>query len=132
MVDLDQFKAINDQHGHQAGDEVLRKVTRIIVSSLRDHDAVARYGGDEFILVIERISQEELERLSQRIRDRVAEFPVKTRAGDIPVSVSIGTTLCKPGRTSSPEELIELADQALLGAKHRRYATPKAAAPRRA
>ena len=132
MVDLDQFKAINDQHGHPAGDQLLKKVAGIIVNSLRPLDTVVRYGGDEFIVVIERINQEELERLSQRIRDRVEEAPLKTRSGDIPVSVSIGTTLCKPGRASTPEELIDLADQALLGAKHRRYATPKGAAPRRA
>lgn len=117
MLDVDRFKAINDGSGHQAGDQVLRKVAALLVSSVREGDAVCRFGGDEFLIILQRTSRVEVERIAARIRERVAEFPLATRRGSIPVNVSIGVALRSPGRNVGGEELIELADQSLYRAK---------------
>ena len=120
MVDVDRFKSTNDTHGHQVGDQVLRKVASTLVSNVREGDAVCRYGGDEFLLILQKTSREELERIAGRIEQRVGEFPVKTRSGPVNVSVSTGVALRSAGRRISGEDLVELADQALYRAKQGR------------
>jgi len=117
MLDVDRFKAINDGAGHQAGDQVLRKGTAMLVSSVREGDAVCRFGGDEFLIILQRSSRADVERITARIRERITEFPLATRRGSIPVDVSIGIALRSPGRHMTGEELIELADQSLYRAK---------------
>ncbi|NIO42143.1 MAG: diguanylate cyclase, partial [Burkholderiales bacterium] len=93
MADIDKFKAINDRFGHQVGDQVLRKVTATIVGSLRSEDLVCRYGGDEFLLAIQDTSCERLSEIVKRVAQRVGEAPVRTRSGDVPVTLSIGVAL---------------------------------------
>lgn len=120
MVDVDSFKEINDGAGHQVGDQVLRKVAATLVSNVREGDSVCRYGGDEFLIIFQRAAREEIERITERIRERIAEFPMKTRTGQIAVSISTGIALRAPGRSIGGEMLIELADQALYRAKQAR------------
>jgi diguanylate cyclase (GGDEF)-like protein len=120
MIDVDRFKTINDTHGHQVGDQVLRKVASTIASSVREGDAVCRYGGDEFLVVLQRTSREELERIAERIEERVSEFPIKTRSGPVTISISTGVALRSTGRRISSEDLVELADQQLYRAKQGR------------
>ncbi len=122
MLDVDRFKDINDTAGHQVGDQVLRKVASTLVSNVRDGDAVCRFGGDEFLIILQKTSREEVERITGRIRQRIGEFPMRTKSGQISVGVSAGVALRSPGRKMSSEDLIELADQALYRAKQARRA----------
>lgn len=117
MIDVDDFKVINDNHGHQAGDQVLRKVAATLVSNVRDGDAVCRYGGDEFLIIFQHSSQEEVEWIVQRIRERMTEFPFRTRTSQLTVSISAGLAWCAPDRPMSVERLIGMADRALYRAK---------------
>ncbi len=117
MIDVDRFKTINDSSGHQIGDQVLRKVAATLVSNVRDGDAVCRYGGDEFLVIFQRISAEEVERITTRVRQRMTEFPLRTKSGLVAVNISTGIAWCAPGRQMSGEQLVELADQALYRAK---------------
>ena len=120
MLDVDRFKEINDTSGHQVGDQVLRKVAATLVSNVRDGDSVCRYGGDEFLLILQKTSKDEVDQITERIRQRIGEFPMKTKSGQIAVSVSTGLALRAPGRHIPAESLIELADQALYRAKQSR------------
>jgi two-component system cell cycle response regulator len=119
MVDLDHFKAINDSHGHVAGDEVLRGVSRILQREARAVDVVARFGGEEFVVVLPETGEEGAVRLAERIRARVEEMA--TVAGresrQLGVTVSIGVATVPSPRVNSPEDLIAVADEALYRAK---------------
>lgn len=117
MIDVDRFKEINDSAGHQVGDQVLRKVAATLVSNVRDGDSVCRYGGDEFLIILQRTNREEVERITDRIRQRISEFPMKTKSGQVTVAVSAGIAVRSPGRHMTGESLIELADQGLYRAK---------------
>jgi diguanylate cyclase (GGDEF)-like protein len=120
MLDVDRFKEINDSAGHPVGDQVLRRIAATLVSNVRDGDAVCRYGGDEFLIIFQKTNREEVERITERIRQRVGEFPMRTKSGELSVTVSTGTALRSPGRSLGSEELIELADQGLYRAKQQR------------
>lgn len=120
MIDVDNFKQINDSAGHMVGDQVLRKVASTLVSNVRDGDAVCRFGGDEFLVILQKTDREEVEKITARIRQRISEFPVRTKGGAIQVEVSTGIAMCAAGRSMSAEDLIENADQALYRAKHAR------------
>jgi diguanylate cyclase (GGDEF)-like protein len=128
MLDVDRFKTINDSAGHQVGDQVLRKVAATLVSTVRDGDAVCRYGGDEFLIILQRISREEVERITERIRQRIGEFPMKTKSGQIAVAISTGVAVRSAGRHMTAEELIELADQSLYRTKQARRGSSKVTA----
>ena len=118
MIDLDKFKEANDNFGHRTGDQVLRKVTGIIIGCLRSDDVLCRFGGDEFLLVLANTKHEELKTILHRIRDTVSEFPIETREGAIAMTLSIGAALWKPyQREISRDNFIELADKALMVAK---------------
>ena len=131
MLDVDRFKEINDTSGHQVGDQVLRKVAATLVSNVRDGDSVCRYGGDEFLLILQKTSKDEVDQITERIRQRISEFPMKTKSGQIPVSISTGVALRTPGRQITGESLIELADQALYRNKQARRTGPKVGRHRR-
>lgn len=128
MIDVDYFKVINDTHGHQAGDDVLRKVARRIISAVRDGDIVARYGGDEFLIALRGIAEPDLQRLAEDIRARVQEFPIRTRAGAVPVTLTIGTAFVDKGTDTTPDQIVHAADEALMQLKRAR-ASAGAVAP---
>ena len=117
LIDVDYFKSVNDQFGHQVGDEVLRRVAGRTREAIREKDAVGRYGGEEFLAVLASCSQQALEVVAERIRANVAKEPVRIGQTVIPVTVSIGAAVGK-----APEHSIELllkgADEALYRAKH--------------
>jgi diguanylate cyclase (GGDEF)-like protein len=117
LLDLDNFKRINDGYGHQAGDEVLRKVATRLVSAVRGDDAVCRLGGDEFLILMTDTDASTAARIAERIRRTVTEASVPTRDGVVAISVSIGFTVRTPHSSSAVEALLELADQALLQSK---------------
>jgi two-component system cell cycle response regulator len=119
MVDLDHFKVINDSYGHVVGDEVLRGVSRVLQREARAVDVVARFGGEEFLVVLPETGEEGAVALAERIRARVEETPPVTGGeyGWLRVTVSIGVATVPSTRVNSPEELIAVADEALYRAK---------------
>src|ERR1700733_10631150 len=93
LVDVDHFKKVNDEFGHETGDYVLREVTKRFASSLREYDGVGRYGGEEFLLVIPGCNLATTLRRANQIRELVSSQPVSTPFGAIKVSVSMGVTV---------------------------------------
>ncbi|MDO9083822.1 MAG: GGDEF domain-containing protein [Humidesulfovibrio sp.] len=118
LVDVDHFKAVNDTHGHPAGDEVLREMAALLGEGLRSSDYPARYGGEEFVVVLPHTSREQAALLAERIRLRVAErvFHVGAERTGLHLTVSAGVAALMPG--TSAQDLVLLADQALYLAKN--------------
>jgi diguanylate cyclase (GGDEF)-like protein len=117
MADIDHFKRINDAHGHQAGDEVLREVARRMQRSLRGYDIAGRFGGEEFLLVLPGCSLEEGAKLAERICHVVCSEPVKAKNERIEVSISLGVAVANPPVPADLEALLGSADAALYRAK---------------
>ena len=114
MIDIDDFKKINDQHGHLKGDEVLKKVGTAINDSVREMDLAARYGGEEMAVIIPRVDIEQTFKAAQRIRKTIEEIQFK----DFFVTVSIGLSQTNR-RIDTPDKLINAADSALYRAKNK-------------
>ena len=117
LLDLDNFKRINDTHGHQAGDEVLRRAASRLLSTVRGDDAICRLGGDEFLVLMADTDAAIASRVAERIRRAITDTPIPTRDGAMPISVSVGCTVRQPRDTATVDELLERADQALLQSK---------------
>jgi len=116
-LDLDDFKAINDTHGHPAGDTVLREVARILQESTRTRDMVARIGGDEFVIVLHGMTHAaRLSALAERILAR-CEVPIRHAGRDIPVSVSLGITASALYEAPDAATMLADADRALYASK---------------
>jgi diguanylate cyclase (GGDEF)-like protein len=116
LIDMDHFKAVNDIHGHAAGDEVLRNFSTNILSIFRHHDMVARYGGEEFAVLLPNTDKAGALRALEKVRKRTAESPYQLEGRTMPMpTFSAGISLYKPGET--PGNLIERADKALYQAK---------------
>ena len=115
ILDLDHFKQINDTHGHAAGDEVLRVVSQRLRAAIRPTDAVGRYGGEEFLVVLPQIARESLLQVCERIRCAIAREPVVVGGVAIPITCSLGAVLSGGG--ASVEALVAAADGALYTAK---------------
>jgi len=113
MIDVDHFKAINDQHGHPAGDEVLRGVAEVLREALRQHDVPGRYGGEEFGVLLAGSDDAAAEAIAERIRKRIewASF-----AGSLKVTASIGCAAMNASDLFAPS-VIARADRALYAAK---------------
>jgi diguanylate cyclase (GGDEF)-like protein len=117
MLDLDHFKKVNDTYGHQAGDEVLRQVSARIRASVRPTDAVGRYGGEEFLIVLPSCGREMLVDVAERIRAEVCRGLIQCEPGaSIPITVSVGGSVSVDG-SHFVEVLIRAADLALYRAK---------------
>jgi diguanylate cyclase (GGDEF)-like protein len=117
LLDLDNFKRINDNNGHQTGDEVLRRVASRLLSSVRGDDAICRIGGDEFLVIMADTDVAVATRVAERIRQAITDQPIPTRDGTMPMSVSVGCTVRQPKDSSAVEALLERADQALRDSK---------------
>lgn len=119
MADIDHFKKINDTHGHLIGDAVLQEVTRRLAASLRQYDAVGRYGGEEFLLVLPACNAPNLLISAERLRLCIADQPVETSKGPIPVTLSLGLVSMEQGHKETPdcETFLREADDALYAAK---------------
>jgi diguanylate cyclase (GGDEF)-like protein len=112
MLDLDHFKAVNDRHGHSAGDWVLQRVARILRQQLRAGDSVARWGGEELVALLPETAPEDARQVAERIRGAVAGH----REEGIPaITVSVGLAAWQPGDTAG--SVLERADAALYRAK---------------
>jgi diguanylate cyclase (GGDEF)-like protein len=118
VIDINGFKEINDEHGHQAGDTVLKWVGEFLVASLRTHDVPCRTGGDEFMVLLPDLSAADCQPVIARLRQRLAEANV---GRSIPVSLSIGTSSW-PEISDSCEKLLGAADAAMYEDKRRQKA----------
>jgi diguanylate cyclase (GGDEF)-like protein len=119
LLDLDKFKAVNDTHGHNAGDEVLRRVGRLLQSRLRGEDIVCRYGGEEFVLVLPQMTLQGTMERADDVRQAVKQITFGYQDRTIgPISVSIGVAAF-PEHGGSIDSLLNAADAALYRAKAR-------------
>ncbi len=111
VLDLDHFKRVNDEHGHEAGDEVLRELAAVVRANVRSSDLLARWGGEEFVLIAPHADLSQLSELGERVRAAVAAHPFKIGS----LTVSLGGTDFRPGDTA--KRLFARADDALYEAK---------------
>ncbi len=117
LADIDNFKSVNDEYGHQVGDEVLSLIARKIVGSVRPQDLVCRYGGDEFLVIVHDVEQKDCAEIAERVCDGIRNAPVRTRGGTARVTLSIGIAMRNRGDGITTHGLIEKADQALYSSK---------------
>ncbi len=116
MVDMDDFKPINDQHGHIVGDRVLRTVCERVQRVLRRNDVFGRYGGDEFLVVLPETSRREAMEIAQRMCESLSSHPIESGEIELRISASVGVATAEGGPCTR-EELIKRADRALFAAK---------------
>ncbi len=115
MNDLDHFKRVNDTWGHDVGDEILQELSRRLEASVRTEDEVCRWGGEEFLVLVQRADAEAGLAVAEKIRAAVAGQPFETSAGSIAVTISLGAA--GGGRGDPLEDVIKRADTALYQAK---------------
>ena len=130
ICDLDHFKSVNDTYGHPAGDDVLRETAKRLVASVRSYDFVGRYGGEEFLVVLNNCNPAFAFARAEEIRKTIAQTPVPSANGPIPVSMSVGLLLSHDWGHLRVEELLPEADAALYAAKAAGRNCVKVASPR--
>jgi diguanylate cyclase (GGDEF)-like protein len=116
-IDLDHFKQINDTRGHPVGDMVLQQLTGIMKATARDTDSVARFGGDEFVIVLPDTGWQGALTFAERVRRRVDDFSFGPPGAPMTITISVGVALARGTDTISPEELLKEADRSLYKAK---------------
>jgi len=118
LLDVDRFKSVNDQHGHQTGDEVLRTLGKLLSTATRTQDLAARYGGEEMVLVLPATSRSTAAAVAESIRRAIASRPVPCMGIMLPVTASIGVACYEPdGPFKEPAHLIKAADLSVYAAK---------------
>jgi diguanylate cyclase (GGDEF)-like protein len=118
FLDLDSFKQVNDEHGHLAGSKVLMEAAGVIKSCARETDVVARFGGDEFSLILPDTNTEGAISVAERIRDRLRASRFLTSDGlTVRQTVSIGIATLEPGQNRTAEQLMKAADMAMYRVK---------------
>jgi diguanylate cyclase (GGDEF)-like protein len=116
FADIDHFKPINDRFGHAAGDAVLKQIGKIIRHSFRDSDTLARFGGDEFVMILPRTGSNGANILVERVRATVESLEIPVANGTLRVTMSFGIATF-PDDASSADNLLERADLSLYAAK---------------
>jgi diguanylate cyclase (GGDEF)-like protein len=119
MLDLDDFKQYNDTHGHLAGDELLRAVAVTLAQSLRSADTIARFGGEEFVIILPETDLEAAHLAAERLRLLIEHLPLRPAGTDAtPVTISLGVSTA-PLHATTATALVEAADRAMYQAKAR-------------
>jgi len=116
LVDVDKFKQLNDTHGHQAGDMILKSLAQAISGELRRIDILARYGGDEFAIILPHTNEKGAKKVAEKIRQKVENIPLKFKGQEIRVTITVGVSTYTEN-SSTKDSLIEKADRALYEAK---------------
>jgi two-component system cell cycle response regulator len=117
VLDIDYFKSINDTHGHDAGDDVLREFALRIKKSIRGIDLACRFGGEEFVVVMPETDLAVATMVAERLRRRIASEPFSIQQGARSIEVTISIGIAALGRSDSPATVLKRADQALYRAK---------------
>jgi two-component system, cell cycle response regulator len=118
MIDVDHFKAVNDNHGHVAGDCVLREVAKRLRTGIRACDLVARFGGEEFCLLLPQTDSDGGRAVAERYREAIADQPMSTGASEISVTASFGVVTYPHSSLQSLDDVVRAADTALYSAKN--------------
>jgi two-component system, cell cycle response regulator len=116
LADLDHFKRVNDEHGHSAGDAVLLEAAARMRSVLRGHEAIGRYGGEEFLIVLPNCGPSEAASVAARASLELSTTPIEATGSMLPVTMSVGIAIAPTGADTA-RHLIDRADQALYRAK---------------
>ncbi|HTP67307.1 MAG TPA: diguanylate cyclase [Dongiaceae bacterium] len=117
MCDIDHFKQVNDEYGHSVGDDVLREVAQRLQRSVRSYDMVGRYGGEEFLVVLNRCKPESALGRAENLRQAIERNPVTKGDRVVPVTISVGIALSRNFEGAGLERIIQEADAALYEAK---------------
>jgi two-component system, cell cycle response regulator len=119
MLDLDHFKKINDTMGHLAGDTVLSTIANVLIKAVRNEDVVARFGGEEFVIILRAIALDHAQLMAERMRKLVEGTPILLESGkQLKATISIGVASFPATPCNTLEQLVEAADKALYRAKH--------------
>ncbi len=116
MLDIDNFKSVNDSHGHAVGDEVLKKFSRVLKDNVREIDCICRFGGEEFIILLPETSAESAQLFAERILGQIQKIRIKARRKNIRITASIGV-VSYPRHYKSLNRLLSAADEAMYQAK---------------
>lgn len=117
LGDLDHFKSVNDSYGHAVGDEVLREIARRLLGSVRSYDFVGRYGGEEFLVVLNNCNSAQAMARAEEVRIGIANHPVQTMRGPLSVTISLGVLASRDWDRRLVEEILVETDLALYKAK---------------
>ncbi|MBN1629904.1 MAG: diguanylate cyclase [Thermoleophilia bacterium] len=115
FIDIDHFKQINDTYGHETGDRVLKMVAQTLNHNLRTTDAIARWGGEEFLAILEGVTEKTLAATADKLRMLVANSYLTEKDSELRVTISIGATLVRP--LDTPDSLVSRADTLLYRSK---------------
>ena len=116
MLDLDNFKDINDTYGHASGDDVLKEISAILNTIVREGDILARWGGEEFVILLPQTSLYDATKIAERIRATIDELVIRSRMHEIKTTTSLGVAQ-KNDSINELDDLIKLADRGLYQAK---------------
>jgi diguanylate cyclase (GGDEF)-like protein len=123
MLDIDNFKTINDTYGHLIGDKIIIEVASRLQKQMRTYDKIGRYGGDELLLVLPGLSRQDAKNIAERLRKSVSAEKIQTDAGALDTTVSLGVSIfdkaSRPSTQKIIEKIIEESDHALYMAKRR-------------
>ncbi len=117
LCDVDHFKSVNDEFGHSTGDDVLRELARRLRNSVRSYDMVGRFGGEEFLVILNKCDPGSAPARAENIRLSVAKKPFPTRSKPLPVTISVGVALSTDFEGHSADDVLGKADNALYEAK---------------
>ncbi len=115
MLDIDHFKKINDNYGHQCGDKVIEKIGSLLTSQLRKYDYAGRYGGEEFFIVLPNSTKEQAMSIAERFRNELNKIEINCEDTTVRITVSMGVAQFKPGESRT--QWIKRADNAMYSAK---------------
>lgn len=118
MMDIDHFKRVNDDHGHETGDQVLREVAGVLRQSMRGDDLIARFGGEEFVAALPVAAPDQATERAERIRSNLAQRRILVAGEPLEITMSIGVAYAPAGRPRAVSALIGVADGGLYQAKH--------------
>jgi diguanylate cyclase (GGDEF)-like protein len=117
MIDIDDFKKINDSYGHLAGDQILREVADVLNSNIRKVDIIGRYGGDEFLAILPETTAEAATLIAGRLLTSIRNYPFKINDHLLTLTISIGISSFENTKALDRETFIERTDKAMFGAK---------------
>jgi len=119
MLDIDNFKTINDTYGHLIGDKVIIEVASRLKKKIRSYDKIGRYGGDELLLILPGLGRQDAKNIAERLRQSVCAEKIQTESGALNITVSLGVSIFDTASRPSTKKMIEESDLALYVAKGR-------------